>query len=284
MPIFTSTSHVQITGGNFIEVSGDFNVEATQPLGTGNVDEIVKGLDFDLTQHSGRHLMGAERTQREGGTRMLPYGAFGSILRHTDLKYFADVPHRRHLTPQPIQLYSDSSATHSSTSFSSGYLHSPVHRFSSYEGGGASNDPGSGGDIDDLDPTAMNDWGANYGLGLQPMHNHHPFPEYSQYPFSSPPDSQLNDLVDCPGEAFRSYTSREPPHAARDRNCADLGTSQPCRFHTESNSPSRPVLNRTLEFPWNRPANAPATNIHGGTFISGNVSNIERHGEAGESQ
>lgn len=82
MPIFTSSSHVQITGGNFIEVGRDFNVEATQPLVTGNVDDSVRGLDFDLARAS-RPLMSAETIKREGGMTMVPYGASDAVSRVT---------------------------------------------------------------------------------------------------------------------------------------------------------------------------------------------------------
>jgi hypothetical protein len=36
---------------------------------------------------------------------------------------------------------------------------------------------------------------ANNGPGLQPTHNRHTLPQYPQYPFPSPPDSQLEDFL-----------------------------------------------------------------------------------------
>jgi hypothetical protein len=73
MPIFSSSSHVQITGGNFIDVRGDFNLQGVQP--PRNVDEALTGLEFGSGQDLGCQLAGAERTERGGGARMLPYGA-----------------------------------------------------------------------------------------------------------------------------------------------------------------------------------------------------------------
>jgi hypothetical protein len=47
MPIFTSTSHVQITGGNFIEIGGDFNLQRP-----GSVDEVLTGLELGVRPES----------------------------------------------------------------------------------------------------------------------------------------------------------------------------------------------------------------------------------------
>jgi hypothetical protein len=64
MPIFSSTSHVQINGGNFIEMGRDFNLQSIQP--PGSVDEVLTGLEFRVRQDSRRHLLGSERNEPSG--------------------------------------------------------------------------------------------------------------------------------------------------------------------------------------------------------------------------
>ncbi|KAJ7016409.1 hypothetical protein C8F04DRAFT_537299 [Mycena alexandri] len=58
---------------------------------------------------------------------------------------------------------------------------------------------------------------------------------------------------------------------------SDAGSSQ----HRYPVEPMPGMIDNHLTFPWNGPSSAPATSIHGGTFIGGNVQNIQRHGEAG---
>jgi hypothetical protein len=82
MPIFSSTSHVQINGGTFIETQRDFNLHSIRP--SGNVAEALTGLEFSLGDDCGRPLVGAERTERAGRPRMRPFGASENPLT-TDL-------------------------------------------------------------------------------------------------------------------------------------------------------------------------------------------------------
>ncbi|KAJ7822895.1 hypothetical protein B0H14DRAFT_2827605 [Mycena olivaceomarginata] len=42
MPIFSSTSHVQISGGNFVEIGGDFNIQTSLP--SEDIDSVLRGL------------------------------------------------------------------------------------------------------------------------------------------------------------------------------------------------------------------------------------------------
>ncbi|KAJ7225205.1 hypothetical protein C8J57DRAFT_1535464 [Mycena rebaudengoi] len=89
MPIFSSTSHVHINGGSFIEIGRDFNLQSIQP--PGSVDEVLTGPESRVSQDSrhhllgsetnepsdfgcdsGRQLIGAERTRRRRGPRMSP--------------------------------------------------------------------------------------------------------------------------------------------------------------------------------------------------------------------
>jgi hypothetical protein len=73
MPIFSSTSHVQINGGNFMEIGRDFNLENIPPSRSG--EELLTGLEFCLGAATGRQLEGTTRTVKDGGPRALPYGA-----------------------------------------------------------------------------------------------------------------------------------------------------------------------------------------------------------------
>ncbi|KAF7341265.1 hypothetical protein MVEN_01862500 [Mycena venus] len=73
MPIFSSTSHVQITGGNFVDIGGDFNLESIQPPGSVDIDGVLTGLEFGVGEDSGRPLLDAEQSERVGCPRMLPY-------------------------------------------------------------------------------------------------------------------------------------------------------------------------------------------------------------------
>jgi hypothetical protein len=104
MPIFSSTSHVQISGGNFVEIGGDFNIQTSLP--SEDIDSVLRGLgrlhniqpsqpaggvdnmlvDLErlrLGEDSGRQLLGPVRTtMRRGNARMRrPYGASGALLR-----------------------------------------------------------------------------------------------------------------------------------------------------------------------------------------------------------
>lgn len=75
--MFTSCSHFQINGGNFVSTGGDFNVQSNQPAGS--IDEMLTGLESRVGPDAGRRLLGVERTEREGSARKAPYGAFGDI-------------------------------------------------------------------------------------------------------------------------------------------------------------------------------------------------------------
>ncbi|KAJ6571559.1 hypothetical protein B0H19DRAFT_1231310 [Mycena capillaripes] len=103
MPIFSSTSHVQISGGNFVEVGGDFNIQTNLPsedidgvlrgLGrlrniqtiqpAGDVGNMRMGLErLRLGEYSGRQLVGPVRTIRRKNARMKrPYGYAESSQR-----------------------------------------------------------------------------------------------------------------------------------------------------------------------------------------------------------
>jgi hypothetical protein len=64
MPIFSSTSHVQINGGSFIGIGRDFNLQSIQP--PGSVDEVFTGPESRVSQDSRRHLLGSETNEPSG--------------------------------------------------------------------------------------------------------------------------------------------------------------------------------------------------------------------------
>ena len=70
--MFANSSHVQITGGHFINVGRDFNFESMQAAR--NLSDVLPALDFGLGQNSGRPLGGAERTERRGGPELELHG------------------------------------------------------------------------------------------------------------------------------------------------------------------------------------------------------------------
>lgn len=85
----------------------------------------------------------------------------------------------------------------------------------------------------------------------------------------------LNNLY--PGPSAMEYLSNPPPPETNhfdERASADVwGESLPA---------SRAGTINTSPFPWNHPPHEPRTNINGGTFISRNVTHIQRQGETGE--
>ncbi|KAJ6490908.1 hypothetical protein C8R45DRAFT_991105 [Mycena sanguinolenta] len=102
--MFAHCSHVQITGGNFMTAARDINFESAQAA------QIVHGalpaLEFGPGQNSGRISGRAERTEREGGPRMLPY----------------DISHRRRISAHP-----DNPDTRSSGPTTASYFSCPPY-------------------------------------------------------------------------------------------------------------------------------------------------------------
>ncbi|KAJ7489263.1 hypothetical protein FB451DRAFT_1362202, partial [Mycena latifolia] len=60
MPFFSSSSGVQVNGGNFYDIAGDINVRSVRPVGS--------------TQSANRLLSGPDRRDRHmGRSARLPY-------------------------------------------------------------------------------------------------------------------------------------------------------------------------------------------------------------------
>ncbi|KAF7348939.1 NACHT domain-containing protein [Mycena venus] len=93
-------------------------------------------------------------------------------------------------------------------------------------------------------------------------------------------DPALGYPLNWAGYAASSYTPNEPSHCASNYPSAHLDPSQPHQYPVKKNAGFDRNLDAKAIFPWNHPQNTPATSINGGTFISGNVNNIQRHGEA----
>ncbi|KAJ6490929.1 hypothetical protein C8R45DRAFT_195256 [Mycena sanguinolenta] len=70
--MFANCSHVQITGRHFMTAARDINFESGVQA-VGNLPGVLPAFDVGPGQNSGRLLRGAERTEREGGPRILPY-------------------------------------------------------------------------------------------------------------------------------------------------------------------------------------------------------------------
>jgi hypothetical protein len=97
-------------------------------------------------------------------------------------------------------------------------------------------------------------------------------PWNSEFPtLEYPPSSHAYDENRYSPDVFQSADPR-------------AGPPQSPGYLVEANFRSRPTADGNNAFPWNRPSDAPSTSINGGTFIGGNVNNIQRHGEAGGSQ
>ncbi|KAJ7458044.1 hypothetical protein B0H11DRAFT_205627 [Mycena galericulata] len=103
--MFSNGSHFQIAGGQFINVGGDFNLENGQAAL--NVPGMLSALDFGRGQSSDRLLGGADRTERGGGHRPLPY----------------DTSHRRRIMAPPNDTDTrDSGPTLTSIFYSPSYI------------------------------------------------------------------------------------------------------------------------------------------------------------------
>ncbi|KAF7362856.1 hypothetical protein MVEN_00635400 [Mycena venus] len=63
MPIFSFTSHVQITGGNFVDIGGDFNLESIQPPEGADIEGVLMGMQFGMGEELGYFLITRAKAQ-----------------------------------------------------------------------------------------------------------------------------------------------------------------------------------------------------------------------------
>ncbi|KAJ7899384.1 hypothetical protein B0H13DRAFT_2337103 [Mycena leptocephala] len=74
MPLFDSASRFQITGGTFIDNTGDININTTQLQLPGQNCDPLQALEFVAAQGLSRQLSGVERNNRRVGVaKRLPH-------------------------------------------------------------------------------------------------------------------------------------------------------------------------------------------------------------------
>jgi hypothetical protein len=144
-------------------------------------------------------------------------------------------------------------------------------------------------------PGMLNPRPVDFGFDLDTMSSRRALPlapllgpsshRRSGSPFSPelrlPPITYLLDLAGHPSGSGAPWenTHKHGKYHSADFN---LRTRQCSETPAEKSSGSQLSLSNNNEFLWNHLPNAPATSINGGTFVSGNVNNIQRHGETGE--
>ncbi|KAF8187281.1 hypothetical protein K438DRAFT_2019536 [Mycena galopus ATCC 62051] len=88
--------------------------------------------------------------------------------------------------------------------------------------------------------------------------------------------------LDWTGHASSSHTPAENDYFPGQNHSIDPELSQAQPRHTlKPNTGSHRMIHENPAFPWNRPFNTPATSIHGGTFIGGDLNTIQRQAEDG---
>ncbi|KAJ7445938.1 hypothetical protein B0H11DRAFT_2249115 [Mycena galericulata] len=284
--MFPSSSGVHINGGNFYDIAGNMNVQSVQPLWRSEVLEIGSVE----AGRSGRRLMGVERAQRclGGGVRMLPYGEF-LIAIFDFFNPREDISHRPRVS--------------NNSSLTDGW-NPTLHDY-----------PLSRSECSLYEPHPLNSWGrhvSHVGQGsLSGLSNHHLGLENSRAvdynPDAEPPSSSSEYTVSPSPSALVSfgpssspsrYPFLSPPDWAGDALSGNNAANYPCVYsknfeqaptttvseprHFLAELPSEALASvDDLSFSWDRPLHEPGTSINGGTFISGNVNNVQRHGEAG---
>ncbi|KAJ7858578.1 hypothetical protein B0H13DRAFT_2283038 [Mycena leptocephala] len=260
MPLFTSASGFQITGGTFIDNAGDINIH-TAPLMPG---PNLGVLEFAM-EGTSRELLGAERTARQiGAARVRPYDASSrpqilsreqssSVLVADGESWSNSGPSFSNPTQFPF--------SQQEPEFSSFESHETIHNslnpvfeqpFSSFAPISAT--------LEVYNNTSPSD---NHLFGST-LAAFGPDPFSSTYTGSEQTENGFGPSLHPPSrkvDAFMSYPS----------NNLGLLTDQfgePA--DVRSNTSSAAVINH---FPWDNPTHQPKT-ISGGTFIGGNVNYI----------
>ncbi|KAJ7447901.1 hypothetical protein B0H11DRAFT_1878516 [Mycena galericulata] len=247
-PMFASSCGFQIIGGNFYDVAGSVNIRSIQAPGLkiGSAQDVVD-----------RRPVGVERTQeRRGGVRILPY----------------DISQRQHISSR-----SGSSSEGTPILFDYPHLQS-----------------GNELQFPPIDPLRVWDEHESSDTPSRPHDlrpDRRPHPDVGQTSTGSesrdslPPISALDSFLpnsgpsrQSSGDAFNSrhlLTDHYHVHPAD----FEQGRSQP--DHIPADPPLRSLPMTNTSFPFERPLHEPKTSINGGTFIGGNVNNIQHHGETG---
>ncbi|KAJ7444540.1 hypothetical protein B0H11DRAFT_2249825 [Mycena galericulata] len=251
--MFSSSSNIQINGGNFYDVARDMNVLNIQTPGH---DESVLGVGSAQDEASGHRLMGIE-----SGARMLPY----------------DVSHRPHIL--------SSSFTDARNPIRVDYPHlQPGVDLQLPQ-----IDPLRGHESRDAHSRLVE---PHPGLNNSSAIGYYPDWETTSRgsEFNHPSLSATVSLVPNPQPSFPSQLnwSGDPLRRPRPTNIHPVSSTNSGQGPSTSGQlprlpaaepPSRSLAQlHNSSFPWDRPLHEPKTSINGGTFISGNVN---RYGETG---
>ncbi|KAJ7823679.1 hypothetical protein B0H14DRAFT_2825851 [Mycena olivaceomarginata] len=250
--MFSHASGIRINGGTFYNVSGDMNVQNIAPV---HGLEASMTLGFGSTQNEGHQLGGVDRNHgHRGEVRMLPYARNNShrvsLMSHSSQTAAGDT---RLL---------DIRVSHPAGEVSGSTFDPLELRDEPPESSPGKHMSASGADTMSIDHN-RGDKSAHPSTlsSLRPKSGPSEYDMYAGFPTFPPPV----DVV---------------PSSSRDLWAGDHNSSPdfaPGSIHprlTESHT----IPN---DLAWNRPHHEPKTNIHGGTFISGSLNNIQRYGESG---
>ncbi|KAJ7705526.1 hypothetical protein B0H17DRAFT_1126337 [Mycena rosella] len=259
MPLFASSSGVQINGGNFYDVAGDMNIESALPLVPGRNLEPLMALQFGLTQGANRLLAGPERHERHVGTaKMLPY----DISRRPEIHGHSHLPNDRHwytsgstILPSPHTERADpGSNLHRAIEYPT-FTQPRSRQFGSYF---SSDHP---------------EWSLPASTALVSAPSN---PAPSQHPDSLHSESRLPYCHS--NTTGGASSSRNLPGAIDSQSdLADI-PAFPSALGEPSLRSAALIGGATAEYHRQRESK---TNISGGTFIGGNVNHVQRHGEPG---
>ncbi|KAJ7461404.1 hypothetical protein B0H11DRAFT_1872127 [Mycena galericulata] len=253
--MFASSSGFQIIGGNFYDVAGSVNIRSIQPPGSkiGSAQDVVD-----------RRPVGVERTQeRRGGVRILPY----------------DISQRQHISSR-----SGSSSEGTPILFDYPHLQSgnelqfpPIDPLRVWDEHESSDTPSRPHDLRP-DRRPHPDVGQT-STGFESRDSLPPISALDSFlPNSGPSRHRFLSQPQSSGDAFNSrhlLTDHYHVHPAD----FEQGRSQP--DHIPADPPLRSLPMTNTSFPFERPLHESKTSINGGTFIGGNVNNIQHHGETG---
>ncbi|KAJ7506171.1 hypothetical protein B0H11DRAFT_2272374 [Mycena galericulata] len=261
--MFASSSSVQINGGNFYDVAGNVHFKSIQFT---EHDEAQMALETGSAQNipddAGVHrLVGAERNQgRRGDVRMLPY----------------DISQRSHILSRSLHLISSDNPRLKS---GKELQLPPIDPLRVWDGHETSDTPSR---IDDLPVRPRRRARPNVGQRSSGSESRDCLPPISALvsflPDSGPSQYHFMSEPQSAGDAFSSNRLSTNHYQVHPGNI-EQRQSRP--GHIPAYRPLRSLAGIHTPFPLERPVHEPKTSINGGTFIGGNVNNIQGHGETG---
>ncbi|KAJ7899401.1 hypothetical protein B0H13DRAFT_796377 [Mycena leptocephala] len=297
MPLFDSASGLQIMGGTFIDNAGDININTTQLQLPGQDCDPLQALEFVATQGPSRQLLGVERnSQQAGAARRVPY----------DISHRPQILSSSHHHVPDDGSWSTSAASISSLSNPPSFPFShPEYNFdfsSFFESPSTTNGnfpsaPDSTVGYPELFQDSVNSTALEYPLTHPvPMSGTHEY--YGQVlssdnePIFEPTSTALVLNSEPFAEIFSEQTQpRIAPSFHPSNTTADASFDFSLNSNFLAGSFGEPVVDdigsnafsvaTRNHLPWNDPPFQLKTNIHGGTFIGGNLNHTEHHGEAG---